>query len=573
MAPKKCWRKLDDDGKDLCRSLDYVLDGIHTLKDSARNGRRMDGRGEELINSKEIWCSELVSSSSTSSVTSIDAKAAKVSLRRMKDAKKILSSLWKSIDDAIEVVTKLAVKDIHADGLSHLPDDILAIIFEMYVEMYTIPTHRAHDVIKYPSLVISSVCRRFRQIASRLPNLWKLVSLSFLEEILLLHKGRCSNPTLHISPATEEPERYKSSKIFDTVHPPHQWRELHVHIACEDEAQHYIERLRSVVGETPLKSLKRLSIRNDLVDDPSESLGPPASMYALGGHFPELCSWQMPKLSRLELRNVLPLQPLQCENVTWFSFELYGAEDPLNLSALRTLLQSMPKMHSLSVVLSVNCSFDDPDSSQTQVKHPPVKLPNLTFLDFKAEGSTPHLAISEFMALLDTQKLLRLKLTLWNKYVPLEHSFGQWVRAFFPKTGGRAFLNVKNFALNVGSFRGSRDSFEQIFTSMPRVQEISLVLPQHADIQVLEHWLTQGAFRRLRLLRIELVETPGYQCLLDIGRSNFDPLFQSQSCKDFRNLEVRNRTSYNLVEGKAKLQNLLGEKLQWMDCTRSGPGW
>ncbi|KLO07993.1 hypothetical protein SCHPADRAFT_908959 [Schizopora paradoxa] len=562
------WRKLDDDGQDLCRSLDYVLDGIHALKNSAREGRRMEGRGGgDEIDTKEIWCPELFSSST---VTSVIAKDAKASLRRMKDVKNILSSLWKSIDEAIHAVSELTIKDIRADGLSHLPDDILAIIFEMYVDELSIPTNGEYRKILYPPLVISSVCRRFRQIALRLPNLWKLVTLSFPEKLLLLHKERCSNPIVQISPATEDFGRYKRSKIFGTVHPPHQWRELHVHVACEDEAQLYIKRLRSAIGKTPLKSLEYLSIRNDLLDEPRGRIGLSASIYALGGHFPELCSWQMPKLTRLELRNVLPLEPIQCENVTSFSFELRNAKDPLNLAALRRLLESMPKMQTLSVAFSVDCSFD----LTGRVNHP-VKLPDLTSLDFKVEGSTPGLAITQFKGLVDTQSLSRLKFDLWSEVLPIERDFNAWVHAFFiePRTGGRVFRNVERFALNVGSFRGSSRSFEEIFASMPRVQEVSLVLPQYADIQILEHWLDQGAFWRLRSLRIELVQTPGYQCLLDEGRSNFDPLFRSPHCKDFESLEVRNRTSYDLTEGKARLQNLLGEKLQWIDCGRPSPVW
>lgn len=40
------WRKLSDDGDELCRSIDNVLDGIHALKDSVQKGQRVDGRGD-----------------------------------------------------------------------------------------------------------------------------------------------------------------------------------------------------------------------------------------------------------------------------------------------------------------------------------------------------------------------------------------------------------------------------------------------------------------------------------------------------------------------------------------------
>ena len=54
------WKKIGDDGQDLCRSLDYLLGGVQTLKSLVQVGRRLDGEGEKKIASKELWCNGLV---------------------------------------------------------------------------------------------------------------------------------------------------------------------------------------------------------------------------------------------------------------------------------------------------------------------------------------------------------------------------------------------------------------------------------------------------------------------------------------------------------------------------------
>lgn len=53
------WRKLGDDGQELGRMLELVLDGVRVLKTAVRRGQRLDGEGEKMFNSKEMWCPEL----------------------------------------------------------------------------------------------------------------------------------------------------------------------------------------------------------------------------------------------------------------------------------------------------------------------------------------------------------------------------------------------------------------------------------------------------------------------------------------------------------------------------------
>ena len=54
------WRKLGDDGRDLCCSVDYLLESAQMLKEVIRIGRTLDGEGEMKVDSKEIWCPGLL---------------------------------------------------------------------------------------------------------------------------------------------------------------------------------------------------------------------------------------------------------------------------------------------------------------------------------------------------------------------------------------------------------------------------------------------------------------------------------------------------------------------------------
>lgn len=53
------WRKLGDDEQELCRQLDYLVDGVQALNTSIKMGRRLDGQGEMKIKSKDLWCGGL----------------------------------------------------------------------------------------------------------------------------------------------------------------------------------------------------------------------------------------------------------------------------------------------------------------------------------------------------------------------------------------------------------------------------------------------------------------------------------------------------------------------------------
>lgn len=333
---------------------------------------------------------------------SVDLKDAKVALRQMKDARSLLFSISESLDDAIQVVSKAITNDCRSTGLSLLPDDVLTSIFEIYIEMSV-----TAGGFVYPNVsphILASVCRRFRQIILARPGLWKHVSLEFPKMRLLLLKDRCQDPIVHAGEVYEL-SRMKLDK-FSFIHPCQQWREFRL-IYVNDKIGHlYFEHLKSLI-QTPLESLERLSISNELDEIENEEQMGPFSIYLDGDDLRTLSSWQMPNLTRLELRNIIPMAPLQCGNVTAFDLHVQDYQvEILSMAAFRRLLLSIPKVQSLSIALDVSASFDT--SADTR-----LSLPSLRSLELQVRGNTtPSLTTSQIMGLLNTEDLTRLVLRL-----------------------------------------------------------------------------------------------------------------------------------------------------------------
>ncbi|KLO07269.1 hypothetical protein SCHPADRAFT_909657 [Schizopora paradoxa] len=493
---------------------------------------------------------------------SIDLKNAKIALRQMKDARSLLFSISESLDDAIQVVSKAITIDCRSTGLSLLPDDVLTSIFEMYIEMsvtaggFVYPTVSPH--------VLASVCRRFRQIVLTCPGLWKHVSLEFSKMRLLSLKDRCPAPIIHVGAA------YELSRMnldnFPFIHPCQQWREFRL-IYVNDEIGHlYFESLKSLI-QTPLEALERLSISNELdVFENEEQMGP-FSIYLDGDDLRTLSSWQMPNLTRLELRNIIPMAPLQCGNVTAFDLHVQDYQvEVLSMAAFRKLLLSMPKVQSLSIALDVSASFDtSPDTR--------LSLPSLRSLELQIHGNTtPSLTTSQIMGLLNTEDLTRLVFRLIGDYgsegLLLEgFVFAVVAPTFGPHHEGRptSFVRVEDFSLEVQHFRCRHGSLDRLFDAMPKVQNVSLKLARaDAFIPYIFHHIKRGGMLgHLRSLRVALPRG----CLDDfIDQAwNFEGFFGDGRCMDLEVLELEFIQTCNTESLRTRLCNFFGEKLCWIE--------
>ncbi|KLO05193.1 hypothetical protein SCHPADRAFT_1003022 [Schizopora paradoxa] len=568
------WRKLDNNKEERCHSFDYILNGVQALKNSCLEGQRLDKRREVKHVMKGIWCPELYRSSEGEAT---DADGAKSILRRMKNAKNLLYLLLESLEDTIDAVSQDTIEKCRAAGLALLPDDVLAHIFDMYMGMSVIPEfYDKYVPLDCSPQILTSVCRRFREIASRLPSLWRHVSLNFPKTVLLQHSERCTKPIIHIYPASDATFTYTS--MLDVVQPPHQWRGLRLHFFNEDHGDQYFEHLKQLI-HSPFNSLEYLFIGNDLMEDETVEQQFPISIFPHQTHMDFLSSWHMPKLAHLELHNFIPYERLRCENVTRLSIRLSYTDERLDVGKLRNLFESMPKIQSLSVTLNVEDPFNLFVPDDTSYDNTRPALPSLTHLDLKIEDVTPDDTITHLMALIDTQKVARLSLSFKGNEPPdgTELKFKKWINALSPHrtlepySMGEAlptFANVEEFSLKTDNIRGSYWLFKQIFTSMPNVRDVSLTIPHNSHIHIAGSWIYSGAFCRLRSLRIEVMQIPPVHSSLSPGR--FDALYKGNKCKEFKLLEVRNPSISVSTLEKERLRSALGEKLQWIDCP---PTW
>ncbi|KLO08000.1 hypothetical protein SCHPADRAFT_624669 [Schizopora paradoxa] len=359
------WRKLGDDGQELSRLLDFLLDGMKTLKSSVQLGRRLDGEGEMKVDSKELWCSGLYRDR-TEDGTRPTVQDAKIALSRMKDAKSLLSSISKSMDEAIQSVTDDTSNECRATGFSLLPDDLLTYIFEMHVEMSV----SSEEYLFYNGAprILASVSKHFRQVALAHSGIWKHNSFGDSRESLLLYKKRCPNPIIHIN-TTDDLPPVETGKFH--IFPYQQWRGLRITYSDENKGHRYFQHLKPII-ETPLDTLEHLIIRNDnLITRDQFGQLIRRSIHLDGDSLRTLSSWQMPNLTHLDLHNALPLAPLQCSNVTSFALHMkkFGGErEDMDMAAFRNLLQSMPKIQSLHIYLLDMSEFVGGSSRTTTVR-------------------------------------------------------------------------------------------------------------------------------------------------------------------------------------------------------------
>ncbi|KLO07999.1 hypothetical protein SCHPADRAFT_908963 [Schizopora paradoxa] len=551
------WRKLGDKEEQFYQLLDYVLEGLRDLKTAIRKGEGLQGQEETKIDVKEIWCKGL-NRPLAGDDTSLYVKEAKSALRRMKAAKILLNTVLDTLGATIRTVTNDVLQDCRATGLASLPDEILGCIFETYSEMCILSQSDGHLSSSKHSQILASVSKRFRRVALRHSNLWKHVSLQFSKERLLLHKDRCPKPIIYfdtinmLSPA-ETDHRDK----FDMIQPYQDWRELHLTYANEDHGHVYYDHLRSLITG-PLESLKYLKISDELKLEDEDS-----SIY-LDADDPDLLtlrSWQMPNLSHLELNNTILMAPLQSENVTQFSMTINSLEEEnLDMDAIQTLLQSMPRIESL--LFNVNGGVDFSHTPET-----PLELPNLATLALQIDGKTSFTAYEQLLALVNTQDLTRLTV----EFLPgCEHSqdlFPTWIYTVFPFVHPDLrppYPRVKEFKLELHHFQSASGYICGIFRAMPSAENITLIL-HHEDPKLIYCWeeMMAASSQGLRSLRIELPNACPHDFAPEVGR--LADFFGDGYWDQLEIFELQFRSSDDAEHEKTRLHRVLGEKLRWME--------
>ncbi|KLO07718.1 hypothetical protein SCHPADRAFT_636596 [Schizopora paradoxa] len=276
----------------------------------------------------------------------------------------------------------------------------------------------------------------------------------------------------------------------------------------------------------------------------------------------------MPNLSRLELRNVVPMGPLHCGNVTSFSFGVlhFGDREDMSLGAFRGLLQSMPRIQNLQVTMvNVSETFGDALTA-------PPTLPDLVSFELEARGSTTISVLKRIMELVNTKEVTRLALRLFP-YEPSneenEKRFDDWLLAVFVDRSSTVhdenipFVKLEEFSLEVQRVRGNRKAFHRMFCAMPNVQTVSLNLPRENVLFLKDTMKKEGAFRRLRFLQIKLPEACPDDFTAQLVYLN--DFFRDGRCEELERLEIEFRRLKYAAPSKARLFKILGEKLRWIE--------
>lgn len=200
------------------------------------------------------------------------------SLSRMRSVERILNTLSSSLADTIEMVSSKTEGSFRqvTTRFASLPDELLVRIFELHYRYFNsnsvvCPGSGSIRFAEYRDSphILACVCKLFRRIALSIPFLWRDVTSSDPEDLVLALKRRCQNPSVHILGCTAE---YAASAQVDrflgTIHSNQNWQELHVHFA-NGVSGHFLFELFKERVEGPFDGLDTLTY---LITTPSQGL-------------------------------------------------------------------------------------------------------------------------------------------------------------------------------------------------------------------------------------------------------------------------------------------------------------
>jgi len=449
------------------------------------------------------------------------------------------------LDDAIKHFTKARRKSSRVEGLTSLSDELLARIFELYHEDYSIDLDKETKTCS--SSILASVCTRFRHVALRMPSLWEDTSYYFRPKRALLLKSRSQNPRVHIY-AKDSAEDHGLPTIRDyikSLHPNNQWRSLDVQYEYDDDGVGVLREIGTAVQPafTELESLSLSHLGKDLIDEP-ESFTSLADIESTA----ILRRWSLPKLVTLRLMNTLP-QYLDCPGLRSSDIDLKlvqsnGMPFEWDSRKLRGLLGSLRTVESLSITLaSAGSMFGAVDG-------PPVQLLSLRSFSLLIKGGTEPRFLRNFSEMVDMPNLSKLDIEM--EYANDEiHLLPKWLDALFKYHRIiRTFSNVEDLSIRVRNVSEIKVPFESMFRALPRVRRLSMQLPGF-DTRGMFRCKDHGCLRDLRSIHYSNCDSEYLYRFLGELRGG--------ELEQFERLELFG--CCKLVDEKPRLERLLGETL------------
>ncbi|KLO08014.1 hypothetical protein SCHPADRAFT_944807 [Schizopora paradoxa] len=543
--------------KDSSVSFDLLLDALGALK---RAGLDDEDEGR-------IWCLDWIwTFEDPDANTDAKARVAKSSLRRMKSIANVLASVSTSLENTIDLVAEQSLDIVRTSGLSSLPDDILARVFELYYEDYRNVvgecSHYSRGRSFPTSSILTQVNRGFRRIALHIPALWECIpgKTRHAKEMIGCIKERCQNPIIFLDyDFFKKKDILSGADLLRILPPASRWKGLDVSYGRETCGREFFEDIFAISGGT-LDGLLDLRIshkgylwRNNDNDGRDLSTNLSDSDASL------LAQWSLPKLKRLFLMDVIPSK-MNCPNLTECRVNLGVHDVAWNIRALKELFRCTPHLESLSF------SFDSASSTEMGADDPmvidldePVKLARLSSLAIHVGGMTEGAFLKAVMDSLDVSSASSLKISLrYETDTPasLEFYTTEWLTVIFNVAldRRRSFPNVKDFRL---SLYEDRDEYllpyAHLTRAIPQVRNIVFNVPGCREPPFREFFKHFGDLRSVRLVG----------CNSFSGGSLLDGLerLDRQKLEQIERFEIEG--CQDIFEHKRWLEKWLGGKLVW----------
>ncbi|KLO08012.1 hypothetical protein SCHPADRAFT_944805 [Schizopora paradoxa] len=540
--------------------LDNLFVALQALKE---NGCQTEDR-------RRMWCSRWLKSSTNSTGTSSEklAAAAKDALRTMKNIKRMMDALTKSLEDTIQEVTEQTADSIRSVGFASLPDELIVRVFELLYDDLHVSSIWDESTSLW-SRKLASVCKRLRHIALHLPGLWENISNISSAEWTACARERCESPEIFIlndglpnpTPSTEV------SEFLEIARPSDDWRSLSI---SYDGAEAGSEIFRAICSDSRYNfaKLRNLSIQRGTYDAwDGNIIGVVAPATRLSASDNELLSnWQIPGTEVLELGNIIP-SALSCPNLRDLTTSFNKFDKPFlwDIDALTSLLRQLSSIENLTFRVSYANAL--PDNPQTRSASSPARLPHLKALSLHVNIFTEEMFLLRVMGMIDAPNVSKISMTMNYDYSRSNIGPPQWLSALFePQAGGiRSFPSVKDLeVITEDSTRNFQElPFDKLLRAIPNVHKLSFNIPGG---------VLSPAFQNIREKFGCLTETRNLFVKNCVGRNDDDVrelamylsgLERRGELDRFEHLELNGCSKFTRFKGH--FERLLGGRFTWRD--------
>lgn len=368
-------------------------------------------------------------------------------LGQLKRAALDLSSLSMAVDNSIIELQESLMPHVLEQGIQRLPDELLVRIFELAsdddqsLQFGALPRHILH------------VCRRFRELAFRLPSLWTNVradgnwvnnpviplqikySGSRPLDVRLILTGNILDCA---TSQASNPER--DYQLINTILPSRsRWGSLRIPYVERHHLQGPLQHLAAACSGSTLSALETLHVGYNISSTGEFS---PSDDYDMNF----FANWNAPALRTFEAENFIPKAGIACLSklekcsLSVSTEPLYDSEDYVFdtralvdfLRPIQTLEELELNLEGIHVVKSL--------SAETGVPVP-LLLSNVKKVSLDITDTPPE-SFREFFAALNIPNVTSMSVKL-----RLKGGVQEWLDTIFPK--GREFPNLTSLFLDV----------------------------------------------------------------------------------------------------------------------------